>query len=114
MAAMGMMGAPMPDPMGGGVPAAPSTAVDLGGMGMPPTMAPTQDDLIMGSLQAVLGKWAGGQAQIAGEKDSLLQALMQLAGAQPPSAPEAFAEGGAPTNFGMGMEGPVDPMGAAY
>lgn len=126
-----MMGAPMPpNPMAGGpmppmgpemVPpptatplngagAAPGTAVDLGGMGTPPVMAPDSDDLIMSALQAVLGKWATGQGVIAGEKNELLNTLMQLAATQPPMAQEAFIEGGAPTNFGMAPDELNNPM----
>lgn len=104
------MGGPMPPATStplNGAGAAPGTAVDLGGMGAPPVMAPDQDDLIMSALQAVLGKWGNGQAQMAGEKESLLQTLMLLASSQPPTAPEAFVEGGAPTAFGMA---PADPM----
>lgn len=89
---------------------APNTAVDLGGMGAPPVMAPDDDDLIMSALQAVLGKWATGGAVIAGEKNELLNTLMQLAATQPPMAPEAFAEGGIPTNFGMAPEELDNPM----
>lgn len=129
-----MMGAPMPPmpgapmdpmmapPMGpemvppptatplNGAGAAPGTAVDLGGMGAPPVMAPDSDDLIMSALQAVLGKWASGQGVIAGEKNELLNTLMQLAATQPPSGPEAFVEGGIPTNFGMAPEELENPM----
>lgn len=85
----------------GGAGAAPSSAVDLGGMGAPPMMAPSEDDLIMTAMQAVLGKWGSGQAQIAGEKNSLLQTLMLLASSQPPQPMEGFIEGGPATNFGM-------------
>lgn len=122
-----MMGAPAPmmDPaMGGGVMppatatplngagAAPGQAVDLGGMGAPPVMAPDSDDLIMSALQAVLGKWATGGAVIAGEKNELLQTLMQLAATQPPMPQEAFVEGGMPTNFGVAPEELENPMNA--
>src|SRR5688572_27657633 len=92
----GMPIGPMPDQMaqGGitppptatplnGAGAAPGMAVDLGGMGAPPVMAPDSDDLIMSALQAVLGKWGAGNPMIAGEKNELLQTLMQLAAAQP-------------------------------
>ena len=97
-------GGPVPPPTAtplGGAGAASSAAVDLGGMGTPPIAAPDQEDLILTALQAVLGKWASGQATIAGEQNSLLQTLMLLASSQPPTASEAFVEGGAPTNFGM-------------
>lgn len=97
-------GGPMPAPTAtplGGAGAAPGMAVDQGALGMAPTPAPGEDDLIMSALQAVLGKWSTGGAQIAGEKNSLLQTLMMLASSQPPTAPEAFVEGGMPTNFGM-------------
>lgn len=111
---MGMGGGPVPPPTAtplGGAGAAPSAAVDLGGMGAPPMMAPSEDDLIMSALQAVLGKWGTGQAQIAGEKNSLLQTLMLLASSQPPMAPEAFVEGGPATNFGMAPADPALPSG---
>lgn len=102
---MGMdPGGPVPPPTAtplGGVASAPGTAVDQGAMGMAPMPAPSEDDLIMSSLQAVLGKWSTQGSAIAGEKNSLLQTLMMLASSQPPSAPEAFVEGGSPTNFGM-------------
>lgn len=94
-----------------GAGAAPGMAVDLGGMGAPPVMAPDSDDLIMSALQAVLGKWGAGNPMIAGEKNELLQTLMQLASAQPPMAPEAFIEGGIPTNFGMAPQELDNPMG---
>lgn len=138
MAAMGMAGPAMPgmDPMMGGMPpmpvpmtpggpvapptatplggagAAPSAAVDLGGMGAPPIMAPSEDDLIMTAMQAVLGKWASGQAQVAGEKNSLLQTLMLLASSQPPQPMEAFVEGGSPTAFGMSPQDTQLPSGS--
>lgn len=93
-----------------GAGAAPGMAVDLGGMGAPPVLAPDSDDLIMSALQAVLGKWGSGNPMIAGEKNELLQTLMQLAAAQPPMAPEAFVEGGIPTNFGMAPQELDNPM----
>lgn len=124
-----MMGMPPMDPMMGGMPpmgpeivppatatplngagAAPGTAVDLGGMGAPPVMAPDSDDLIMSALQAVLGKWASGGAMIAGEKNELLNTLMQLAATQPPMPQEGFIEGGMPTNFGMQPDELNNPM----
>lgn len=95
----------------GGAGAAPATAVDLGGMGAPPMMAPSEDDLIMSALQAVLGKWGTGSAQIAGEKNSLLQTLMLLASSQPPQPMEGFVEGGPATNFGMAPADPSLPSG---
>lgn len=100
-----------------GAGAAPGTAVDLGGMGTPPVMAPDSDDLIMSALQAVLGKWASGQGVIAGEKNELLNTLMQLAATQPPMAQEAFLEGGSPTNFGMvpdELNNPMSQNGPTY
>lgn len=109
------------DPMGGqmmppptatplnGAGAAPGTAVDLGGMGAPPVLAPDADDLIMSALQAVLGKW-DNNPMIAGEKNELLNTLMQLAATQPPMPQEAFIEGGIPTNFGMAPEELDNPM----
>lgn len=123
------MAPPMDPMMGGGIVppetatplngagAAPGQAVDLGGMGAPPVMAPDSDDLIMSALQAVLGKWASGGAVIAGEKNELLQTLMQLAATQPPMAPEAFVEGGIPTNFGMEpqeLDNPMATSGPTY
>lgn len=93
--------APMTATPLGGAGAAPSSAIDLDAMGAGPVMAPTEDDLIMSAMSAVLGKWATGQAQVAGEKNSLLQTLLLLASSQPPQPMEAFAEGGAATNFGM-------------
>ena len=95
----------------GGAGAAPSAAVDLGGMGAPPMMAPSEDDLIMSALQAVLGKWGSAGAQMAGEKNSLLQTLMLLASSQPPMPAEAFVEGGPATNFGMIPNDPTLPSG---
>lgn len=109
MAQGGIMPPPTATPLNGAG-AAPGQAVDLGGMGTPPVMAPDSDDLIMSALQAVLGKWASGGAVIAGEKNELLQTLMQLAATQPPMAPEAFVEGGIPTNFGMAPQELDNPM----
>jgi hypothetical protein len=72
--AMGMgMGAPMPPPMGG-----PGGMPMGGGPGMP-MMEPNPDEMLMMLLQAVMGKWQSGEAQLAGEKDVLLQTLMMLA-----------------------------------
>lgn len=122
MAAMAppMPAGPTPPPTAtplNGAGAAPGTAVDLGGMGAPPVMAPDSDDLIMSALQAVLGKWATGGAQIAGEKNELLTTLMTLAATQPPMPQEAFVEGGIPTNFGMQpdeLNNPMDMNGPTY
>lgn len=119
--AMGMPTAPPMTPGGpvapptatplGGAGAAPSAAVDLGGMGVPPMMAPSEDDLIMTAMQAVLGKWGSGQAQMAGEKNELLQTLLLLASSQPPQPMEGFVEGGPATNFGMTPNDPSLPSG---
>lgn len=96
MAAMGPMGAPIPDPSMMG-------AMDaMGGMGMmgAPEQAPMpadENEMIMQLLEALLSKWQGGEDQIAGEKSGLLQMLMMMVGAQPPH-PQDLVE-------------PMDPMG---
>lgn len=63
-----MMGGPMSDPMGA----------------MPMAGAPDQNTMLVQLVDAVLGKWAGDEASIAGEKDALMQVLMMLAGAPAP------------------------------
>ena len=86
-------------------------------MGPEMGMAPPEDDMLLAMLlDAVMGKWAGSEAQLAGEKDVLMQVLMELAGAGGPMGPDQFAEG-APTNMGMmpPEEVPMDPtMGVAF
>ena len=75
MAAMGPMGAPMPDPsmMGGMMDA-------MQGAPMPPD----ENEMILQLIEALLSKWQGGEQQIAGEKSGLLEMLMMLVGVQPP------------------------------
>jgi hypothetical protein len=93
MAAMGGMGM--------GVPGMPGPeAVDLGGMGVPP-VAMNPADMIDQAMMAVRSKWASQEAQLAGEQNSLMEILMMLAGAQPPSAAEAAVVGGDPAGYGM-------------
>jgi hypothetical protein len=90
MAAMGGMGVGMGE-MGPGV--------DPGGMGVPP-MPMDENEMMMQAMEAVLGKWQGAKAQIAGEQNSLMQILMLIAGAQPPGA-EAAVMGSDPSGYGM-------------
>lgn len=98
MAAMGGMGMGMP----GGPEMGPG--VDMGGMAVPPVpMQPSE--MMLQALMAVLGKWESNEAQIAGEQNALMETLMLIAGAQPPSAAEAGVMGGDPTAFGMAPEG---------
>ena len=92
MAAMGGMGMGMPDPG--------MTAVDAGGMGVPP-VAVDPKEMMLQALMAVLGKWDSSEAQIAGEQNSLMETLMLIASAQPPGAMEAAVMGGDPTGYGM-------------
>lgn len=67
-----MMAAGMaPDPM--------MAADPMGAMAPPPMDAMSMMPML---IEAVLGKWAGTEAQLAGEQDMLLQTLMMLA--QPP------------------------------
>ncbi len=117
--AMGGMdeGGPVPPPTAtplGGAGAGNNMAVDQDAMGMAPTPAPGEDDMIMSALRAVLGKWASGGATIAGEKNSLLQTLMMLASSKPPMPQEAFVEGGSPTNFGMIPQEEEYPMEGSF
>lgn len=96
MAAMGGMGMGMPDPgMDPGL-----TAVDTGGMGVPPA-AVDPNEMMLQALLAVLGKWESSEAQIAGEQNSLMETLMLIASAQPPGAMEAAVTGGDPMGYGM-------------
>lgn len=76
MAQMSGMAAPMP-PMGG-------------------APAPGENDMIAQLLQATMQKWSGGEMQIAGEKQALIQTLMELVGIQVPQAAEAPMEDGMP------------------
>lgn len=98
MAAMGNMGVGIPgDPMMAG-----AQGIDTGGMGVPPV--PIQADpkeVMMQALMAVLGKWDSNEQQLAGEQNSLMQTLMLIASAQPPSAAEAAVMGGDPAGYGM-------------
>lgn len=95
MAAMGGMGVGVPGaPMG-------NEMVDMGGMGIPP-VAVNPEDLIDQAMLAVRSKWMSQEAQLAGEKNSLMEILMMLAGAQPPSAMDAGVMGSDPTGYGMG------------
>lgn len=96
MAAMGGMGVPVPgaelgpDPM----------AMDMGGMGVPPAVM-DPNEMMLQALMAVLGKWESTDAQIAGEKNSLMETLMLIASANPPGAQEAAVMGGDPMGYGM-------------
>lgn len=96
MASMGMP--PMgPDPMMGGMPPAP--------------MPPSEDEMIMSLLDAVMQKWTGGEAQLAGEKDQLLQTLVGIfMGPQAPVDPMAM---GGPPPMDMGGMAPPPEMGGA-
>lgn len=101
MAAMGNMGMGLP-----GEPPIDGTAVDMGGMGVAPAvMPPDPNEMMLQALMAVLGKWESNDAQIAGEKSSLMETLMMIASAQPPGAMEAAVMGGDPTAYGMAPEG---------
>ena len=99
MAAMGGMGVGIP----GDTPGPGMESVDTGGMGVPP-VAMNPNEVMLQAMQAVMGKWESGKAQIAGEQNALMQTLMMLAGAQPPGAAEAGVMGGDPASYGM------DPM----
>lgn len=92
----GSMGAPLPPNMGD----------MMGGMGMPAPPPPSENEMILQGIQAVLEKWGSGEAQIAGEKNALLQTLMMLAGVAPPSPMDAMVEG-----TGADQMLPADPMG---
>lgn len=96
MAAMGSMGVPIP-----GAELGPeSVAMDMGGMGVPPAVM-DPNEMMLQALTAVLGKWESTDAQIAGEKNSLMETLMLIASANPPGAAEAAVMGGDPTDYGM-------------
>lgn len=88
---MGLPGEPMPEmPVG----------VDVGGMGVPPVSV-DENELMMQALLAILEKWKSSEAQLAGEKNSLMETLMLIAGAAPPSAAEAAVMGTDPASYGM-------------
>jgi hypothetical protein len=96
MAAMGNMGVPIPGAPMGEEP----VAVDMGGMGVPPA-AMDPNEMMLQALTAVLSKWDSTDAQIAGEKNSLMETLMLIASANPPGAAEAAVMGGDPMGYGM-------------
>ncbi len=100
MAAMGNMGMGLP----GEPPMAEGMAVDPGGMGVPPAVMPSDDEMMMQALMAVLQKWDGAKAQLAGEQSSLIETLMLIASAQPPGAAEAAVMGGDPMAYETGPE----------
>jgi hypothetical protein len=124
MGAMGPMGGGMPplDPMmGGGMPplgppgmGAPPMGGDpmMGGMdpAMGGMMPPSEDEMLIQLMQAAMGKWSSGEAQIAGEKSGIIQTLMMILGAAPPG-PEAFA-GGADMAMDPGPLAQEPPTGA--
>lgn len=99
-----MAGGPMP-PMG----PPPGMPPPMGGPGVPPV---DEDGLMAMLLQALMGKWDSGEAQLAGEKEALITTLLQLVQSGGELPPGDFAEG-APQNMGMGpqamppMEGPA-------
>jgi len=96
MAAMGGMGVPIP-----GAELGPeAVAMDMGGMGVPPAVM-DPNEMMLQALTAVLGKWESTDAQIAGEKNSLMETLMLIASANPPGAQEAAVMGGDPSGYGM-------------
>jgi hypothetical protein len=75
-------------------------AMDMGGMGVPPAVM-DPNEMMLQALMAVLGKWESTDAQIAGEKNSLMETLMLIASANPPGAQEAAVMGGDPMGYGM-------------
>lgn len=85
----------------------------MGGMG--PGLPPVDPSAVMlQMLQQLMGKWGSQEAQLAGEQGALTETILMLLQAQPPSPEMGFAEGGPPSNFGMGggpqqqmMGGPV-------
>lgn len=97
MAAAGMG----PEPMG---PMAPGPEAPPMGMGPMGGMPPDQDAMMMMLMQALVQKWGSAEAQVAGEKGTLVDTMMQLAMPQPSFGPQDMVEG-AP---GQGMP----PMGA--
>lgn len=97
--AMAMAGEPPMDPMMGG-----SVPGPMGPMGPP---EPPQDMMMAMLLQAVTQKWGGAEAQIAGEKDMLMQTLMQLAMPAPAFGAGDMVEGAPPM---MGPEPGMPPV----
>lgn len=73
--------------------------------------APTEDDMIGQLLEGVMMKWAGDQAQMAGEKSALLETLMMIAAAGGAMPPQDMVEG-MPMNAGIPapMEAPMGGM----
>lgn len=94
MAAMGGMGVPMGPEMG-------PEMVDPGGMAAPPVAPMDPNEMMLQALMSVLGKWESSEAQVAGEKNALMETLMMIASASPPGAAEAALMGGDPTGYGM-------------
>lgn len=81
--------------MGGMPPAADPMA-----MAAPP---PMDEKAIMGMLlDAVTGRWAGQEAQLAGEQDVLIQTLMMLANVGGPMGPTEMMEPGMGAPMGEG------------
>ena len=101
--------------MMGGMPPQMAPPVDpMAGAGMDPAIAeaPTEEGMILQLLQQLLSKWKSGDPSLGGEKADLLQVLMQLAQASPPTAQDAFAE--VPGEQQMGMVPTEDVTGEEY
>lgn len=113
---MGMdpaMMAGMGGAMGGAMP--PMPADPMAGAGMAaPEAAPDGDEttMIVDLLQQLMAKWGTGQPSLGGEQADLIQVLLQLAQAQPPTAQEAFSE--VPMEPQMGMMPTEDIPGEEY
>lgn len=104
-----MGGMPPMDPMAGMMP--PPDPMAGAGM-MPPPVADEETGMIMDLLQQLMAKWGTGDPSLGGEQADLIQVLLQLAQAQPPTPQEAFAE--VPMEPQMGMMPTEDIPGEEY
>lgn len=77
-----------------------------------------ENQMILEMLQQVMGRWQQGEAQLAGEKQALVQTLAQLAGVggmqggMPPMGPggPAIPPGMHSMDDAGGIEPPAEPM----
>lgn len=103
------------DPMMGGMPPMPGMMPPpdpMAGAGMVPPPVDEETGMIMDLLQQLMAKWGTGDPALGGEQADLIQVLLQLAQAQPPTPQEAFTE--VPMEPQMGMIPTEDVPGEEY
>lgn len=103
-------------PFDGGSPTAPDGGADAAASieahGAPLAPQPSENDMLLAALQGLFSKWDKQESTMAGEKSSLLETLMMLAGSEPATPQEAMVEGGPENNFGMTAGAPPLPQDA--